>query len=87
MVNGIINNEYVVKEDNNDIIRVRPKLAGGSETKVLFQNVSGMVTNHKNRHKMKVMHETMKVDAALITETACTKKEKIWTCDDEVEVV
>ena len=53
MVNGVINNEYTVKEDNNDTIRVRPKLAGGSETKVLFQNVSGMVTNHKNRHKMK----------------------------------
>ena len=62
-------------------------MAGGSETKVLFQNVSGMVTNQKNRHKMKVMQETMEVDVALLTETACTKKEKLWTCEDQIEVV
>lgn len=30
------------------------------------------------------MQEVMEVDVVLMTETACTKKEKIWTCDDEM---
>ena len=36
-----------------------------------------MPTNKKNRHKMKIIQETMKTDAAVISETACTKDEKL----------
>jgi len=45
-----------------------------------------MPTNKKNRHKMKIIQETMNTDAAVISETACTKEEKLWTCNDDIKV-
>ena len=36
---------------------------------------------------MKIIQETINTDAAVISETACTKEEKLWTCDDDIKVI
>ena len=45
MVNNQINNEYIVRENDDDQIKIRPKLKGGGEMKITCVNIRGMVTD------------------------------------------
>ena len=47
-----MNNDYVVTEQEEQI-KILPKLKGGTDMNITCMNVRGMVTDTTNRHKMK----------------------------------
>ena len=53
-INGRIENNYIVDaEATEKRIQITPKAKGGS-LNIHFQNVRGMPSNHKNKHKLRL---------------------------------
>ena len=81
-----MNNDYVIKENSYDIIKVWPKMKGGSDLTIHCQNIQGCPCNRAQRHKLLEVEKSLNKDITILMETGVMKKDKIWTGNDEVKV-
>ena len=54
----------------------------------MYGNSNGAPCNTKYKHKSAIMEEeVINQDIVLLQETACNKNEKLWTCNDDMNII